>query len=261
MPSCLPHPPLLGPHCFPGISQDWSPAPQFPHSSHMVSPARDPVFPVRHPTAPLLLFRGHRFDPNLLPVWVMSLFLDNLGELEGQADHESGGVLGLWGALGGGDALSRPGPGSGPGQAASAWVREQGRIFFFHFPPTESTGRELAVCPGGREAPVEAMSSFPQPRDPSTCGLGAQLWPDITHLLPTLLLGVLSQALHPQTPALSPSRYQGYPKGPRGWKGSVGQRGRGTAGKRNHPTVAGGRGFPHQPPASPTPKTPPRSPE
>lgn len=105
------------------------------------------------------------------------------------------------------------------------------------------------------------MSSFPRPRDPSTSGLGAQLWPDITHPLPTLLLGVLSQALHPQTPTLPPSRYQGYPKGPQGWKGSVGQRGRGAAGKRNHPAVGRSRGSPHQPPASLTPKTPPRSPE
>lgn len=32
------------------------------------------------------------------------------------------------------------------GQAVLALVRERGRLFLFHFPPTESPGRELAAC-------------------------------------------------------------------------------------------------------------------
>lgn len=256
VPSCHPRPPLLGPHCSPGISQDWPPAPPFPPGSHMVSSGQDPVSLIRHPTAPPLLFRAHRFDPSLLPVWVMSLFLDNLGELWGQTGHKPGNVVALWGAVGGGAALSHPGPGSGPGQAVSAWVWEQGRIFIFHFPPTESTGRELAVCPwAGRLR--GAMSSFPLPRDPWSCGLGAQLCPDITRLLPTLLPGVLAQALHPQTPTPAPQRVPGLPQGAAGLEGKCGAEGEGSCREEEPPHSGGDVALPISPPHPPHLKHPP----
>lgn len=72
--------------------------------------------PIRHPAAPCsVLFKGHRFDPSVLPVWVMSLLLGNLEDLGGQAGHELEEVAAFWGVLRGGqsEAQGRRHPGTG----------------------------------------------------------------------------------------------------------------------------------------------------
>lgn len=165
-----PHPPVLGPHCSPGIPQCWATAPQFSPRSQMMSQGQDSGVPHQAPScAPPppphpMLFRGHRLGPSLLPVWVMSLLLGNLGELGGWAGWAwtggGGSPLRGWGGVGR-DAPACLGAGRGPGQAVSALVREQGRLFLFHFPPMESPERELAVCLGGLVGLGDALSPFP----------------------------------------------------------------------------------------------------
>lgn len=71
-----------------------------------------------------------------------------------------GSPLRGWGGVGR-DAPACLGAGRGPGQAVSALVREQGRLFLFHFPPMESPERELAVCLGGLVGLGDALSPFP----------------------------------------------------------------------------------------------------
>lgn len=120
-----PHPPVLGPHCSPGIPQCWATAPQFSPRSQMMSQGQDSGVPHQAPScAPPppphpMLFRGHRLGPSLLPVWVMSLLLGNLGELGGWAG---------WAWTGGGGSPLRGGVGWGEmPQPASGQAEAQGR--------------------------------------------------------------------------------------------------------------------------------------